>query len=188
MESKTELRKRMRKVRDAISEALRMEKSRAIARQICAAPWYGSTACIFVYAAIRSEVDLTFFCERAWADGKRLFFPKVDGEQMEFYHVTGEKQLKKGAFSVPEPDPTECPPAASQDIAGAVLLVPGVAFSKEGYRIGYGGGFYDRYLERKTGIYPAGICFTEQLTQAFVPEAHDRRMREIITEQTRLTM
>jgi 5-formyltetrahydrofolate cyclo-ligase len=107
---------------------------------------------------------------------------------MEFYHITGMEQLQKGAFDVPEPDPKQCTQATTSELAHAVLLVPGVAFSEEGCRIGYGGGFYDRYLERRTELYPVGICFAKQLTQAFVPQAHDRRMREIITEETRLEM
>jgi 5-formyltetrahydrofolate cyclo-ligase len=188
MESKERLRKQMRAVRDRIPEAVRREKSRAIAGQICTSPWYVLTDFFFVYAAIRSEVDLTAFCERAWKDGKSLFFPKVDGKNMDFYRVTDFGQLKKGAFFVPEPDSDVCPQATGQEAAQAVLLVPGVAFSGDGYRIGYGGGFYDRYLEGRSEIYPVGICFTEQLTQDFVPQAHDRRMREVITENIRLEM
>jgi 5-formyltetrahydrofolate cyclo-ligase len=188
MESKERLRKRMCAVRDRIPPESRQEKSRAIAEQICTSPWYAATDCFFAYAAIRSEVDLTAFCGRAWADGKTLFFPKVDGKNMDFYRVTDFGQLQKGSFGVPEPNLAVCPQATGQEEAHAVLLVPGVAFSGEGYRLGYGGGFYDRYLERKSEIYPVGICFGEQLTQDFVPQAHDRRMREVLTETQRLDM
>jgi 5-formyltetrahydrofolate cyclo-ligase len=186
MENKGLLRKRMRALRDEIPAEARRKKSRAIAGQICRSPWYASTDCFFVYAAIRSEVDLHDFCEHAWADGKLLFFPKVDGKEMDFYFVDSFERLKEGAFGVPEPDTAVCPQATEQEESQAVLLAPGVAFSVDGYRIGYGGGFYDRYLERKKEIYPVGICFEEQLTQAFVPQAHDRRMREVLTENQRL--
>jgi 5-formyltetrahydrofolate cyclo-ligase len=186
VETKAALRRQMRALRDRMPETLRAQKSRAIAERLCEAPWYTQVGCIFVYAAIGSEVDLASFCERAWADEKALFFPKVDGKQMDFYRVTGWEQLKKGAFGVLEPE--ACPVATEEETAQAVLLLPGVAFSREGYRIGYGGGFYDRYLERRSSIYPVGICFSEQLTQDFVPQAHDRSVREVITEKTQLEM
>jgi 5-formyltetrahydrofolate cyclo-ligase len=188
MEEKDLLRKKLRLLRDGIPAALREEKSRTIAARLSAVPWYAGTSCFFVYAAIRSEVDLRAFYERALADGKALFFPKVDGKNMDFYRVDDCALLKRGAFGVPEPDPAVCPRATAQEERCAVLLAPGVAFSVDGFRIGYGGGFYDRYLERKSELYPVGICFGEQLLQAFVPQAHDRRMREIITENQRLEM
>jgi 5-formyltetrahydrofolate cyclo-ligase len=188
IDQKVAVRRQMRAFRDAIPPEIRGEKSCEIAERLCASPWYEKADCIFAYAAIRSEVDLTPFCERAWADNKRLFFPKVDGKQMDFYRVTGWEQLEEGAFGVPEPELDVCPKATPEEAEHAMLLVPGVAFSEEGYRIGYGGGFYDRYLERKNGIYPVGICFGGQLTQDFVPEAHDRSVREVITEERRLEM
>jgi 5-formyltetrahydrofolate cyclo-ligase len=179
------LRDEMRRIRDGIQGEERRGKSLAITEQIMSAPWYAGTECFFVYSAIRSEVDLSAFCDRAWVDKKLLFFPRVDGKSMDFYRVTEWGQLKKGSFGVNEPDISICPIAESEEINNAVLLAPGLAFSPDGYRIGYGGGFYDRYLERMNEIYPVGICFEAQLTQDFVPQAHDRIMREIITENHR---
>jgi 5-formyltetrahydrofolate cyclo-ligase len=150
--------------------------------------WYLHTLQIFVYAAIRSEVDLTSFCERAWRDGKKLFFPKVYEREMVFYRVNDWKQLKKGTFSVSEPDPHICKEWDGGSEQESVILVPGVAFSGEGCRIGYGGGYYDRFLEKHGALYTVGICFEEQLVEAITPQAHDIGMREIVTDQNRLVM
>jgi 5-formyltetrahydrofolate cyclo-ligase len=185
MKETESLRSEMKKIRDGIPASLRTIKSRKIADIIKGSEWYAETDCFFVYAAIRSEVDLDCFCECAWADKKLLFFPKVDGKNMDFYLVTDFSRLEKGAFGVREPSTDLCRMATAEEAKNAVLLAPGLAFSPDGYRIGYGGGYYDRYLERMNEIYPVGVCFSEQLTEEIVPKAHDRRMREIITEKTR---
>jgi 5-formyltetrahydrofolate cyclo-ligase len=178
----------MKIIRDGIPASQRSKKNREIADIIKSAEWYAETDCFFVYAAIRSEVDLGYFCECAWADKKSLFFPRVNKKDMDFYLVTDFNRLEKGAFGVREPSTELCRIATAEEIKNAVLLAPGLAFSPDGYRIGYGGGYYDRYLERMNEIYPVGICFSEQLTEEIVPQAHDRRMREIITEKCRHTM
>ena len=67
----------------------------------------------------------------------------------------------------------------------AVMLLPGVVFSREGNRIGYGAGYYDRYLEKHTNLYTVGVCFSKQLAE-FVPEQNDCPMEEIVTETERI--
>jgi 5-formyltetrahydrofolate cyclo-ligase len=178
----------MKIIRDGIPASQRSKKSREIADIIKSAEWYAKTDCFFVYAAIRSEVDLDYFCECAWTDNKLLFFPKVARKNMDFFEVTDFNRLEKGAFGVREPSTKFCRMATEEEAKNAVLLAPGLAFSPDGYRIGYGGGYYDRYLERMDEIYPVGICFSEQLTEEIVPKAHDRRMREIITEKSVLIL
>ena len=104
METKAQLRKRMKAIRDGISPELRKSKNEQIVNALLRENWYADAKIICVYAAIASEVDLRDFCQRAWKDGKKLYFPKVFGEEMEFYEVDDFICLKEGCFHVMEPD------------------------------------------------------------------------------------
>lgn len=182
MESKQELRERGKAIRNAIPEESRAAKSELIAKQLLAEEWYERAEAVLVYAAIQSEADLAVFCEEAWKCGKSLFFPKVCGKEMEFYRIEDWSQLKSGAFSVMEPDTDHYELVLYHGQFPDIMLVPGVAFSKEGYRIGYGGGYYDRYLSKHDCLYTVGIAFAEQMLDRFAVEPHDRSMREVVTD------
>ena len=184
METKQELRKIYRQKRDEILPEIRKKASRQIAERLWKAEWYKSRS-ILVYDAIKSEVDLSLFCDEAWKAGKALFFPRTMGKEMEFYRITDRKQLEKGAFSVMEPAVGTYELQKYNREEEAVMLLPGVVFSREGNRIGYGAGYYDRYLEKHTNLYTVGVCFSKQLAE-FVPEQNDCPMEEIVTETERI--
>ena len=88
MESKAQLRKRMKAERNALSEAERQTYSMQICDRLCEQSWYAKADAILVYSAIQSEADLDLFCKKAWADEKKLYFPKVFGEKMDFFCVS----------------------------------------------------------------------------------------------------
>lgn len=178
-ETKAQLREYMKRLRDAIPENERAAKSEEIAGHLITADWYVKSKEILVYAAIRSEAKLCSFCDRAWRDGKQLYFPRVRGADMEFYRVDEVSQLAPGCFCVPEP--ADGLPVFAD--AAAPILVPGVAFSRIGARVGYGKGYYDRYLARHPRLFPVGICFEEQLVDGFTGERQDYPMRQIVTER-----
>lgn len=192
MDNKQKIRTQMKEKRDAISEDIRREKEKIITFRLLGSEWYQAAENILVYAAIKSEVKLWDFVQKAWENKKRLFFPKVSGRQMDFFHIHSEEELAEGAFSVLEPDTDQY--ALEQFHTGtflpeaSVMLVPGVAFSEEGYRIGYGGGYYDRYLAAHRNLYTAGIAYAQQLVPRIPAEAHDIRMNEIITDEKHITV
>lgn len=183
MESKVQLRKRMKAVRNALSETERNLYSMQISDRLCKQSWYAKADTILVYSAIQSEADLDLFCKKAWADEKKLYFPKVFGEKMDFFCVSDASQLTSGAFHVMEPDvdtyPLEIFSSAQSQVP---ILVPGVAFSKRGERIGYGKGYYDRYIGAHPGLLPIGICFECQLLDELPAEPQDIAMCQIVTE------
>lgn len=225
---KRRLRERMKRRRDGLSECERAACSGRISDILLSEDWYDKSWVILVYSAIRSEVDLSSFCERAWRDDKELYFPRVEQSSMEFYRVDSPAQLVRGSFSVMEPrlrlSGSEEPhtvseangphaqevrayagPAWSGMDKKAPVLVPGLAFSRDGGRLGYGGGYYDRYLAAHPHLMPIGVCYAAQLvgevekggvaesagadpmltvqTETLLAmEAHDRRMDRIVTE------
>ncbi len=184
METKAQLRKRMKAIRDGIPPELRKSKNEQITNALIKESWYADAKIICVYAAIASEVNLRGFCQRAWNDGKKLYFPKVFGEEMEFYEVDDFTCLKEGCFHVMEPDLENYDLKKYEDLTEPVhILVPGVAFSATSYRLGYGKGYYDRYLSMHPSLIPVGICYSEQRESEIPTDIHDIRMKKIITDE-----
>lgn len=187
MENKQKIRTQMKEKRDAISEEIRREKEKIITYRLINSGWFAKAENILVYAAIKSEVRLWDFVQKAWKNNKRLFFPKVSGRQMDFFCIHSEEELTEGAFSVLEPDTDqyhlELFHAGNFSPEASVMLVPGVAFSEDGYRIGYGGGYYDRYLAAHRDLYTAGIAYAEQFVPRIPAEEHDIQLNEIISDK-----
>lgn len=190
METKSRVRKEYLKLRSELSATDVRDKSMTICGRIKNSSFYRETSHIFVYAALGNEVDLASLVRQAWKDGKTVCFPKVFGEDMEFFKVTGFEQLAEGSFHVSEPK-TGCEQfplqSKNHDFGRILILTPGVAFSESGARIGYGKGFYDRYFYKmeQAGyeFIPAGIAYRFQITNKFEAEAFDYRMTTIFTEK-----
>jgi 5-formyltetrahydrofolate cyclo-ligase len=184
MESKQTVRKRLLAERDNSTEEYRDRASEEISRKLLAADWYAESERILVYAAIRSEVNLAPFIGQAWADGKELYFPKVCGDTMEFYRADSFSELSPGAFGVPEPISTE--PVLRMLPFLTPILVPGVAFSRDNHRIGYGKGYYDKYLtanQKNKRLMAIGIAYSFQMVDGFETDATDYPVQMVITDE-----
>lgn len=189
METKSRVRKEILKLRNELDEKEALNRSISICNRIIESSYYQEMDDIFVYAALGKEVDLSEFIQKAWKDGKHLFFPKVFGEDMEFYRVFGFDQLEEGCFHVLEPQEglEQFSLQASSRCTKILVLTPGVAFSESGARIGYGKGFYDRYFKRMENadcnFIPVGIAYRFQITNEFEAEAFDYKIKTIFTEK-----
>lgn len=133
---------------------------------------------IYLYSSYHHEAGTRELAERWLAAGKRLAFPRVAGKDMDFYWVSSMKELLPGTMGILEPD-FECPRA---DAVYAPVLVPGVAFDEKGNRIGYGGGYYDRFFEKEPEHLKVGYAFDFQVFEEIPSEEHDGRMDQVITE------
>ena len=189
METKSRVRKEILKLRRELEEKEVVDRSISICKRIIESSYYQEMDDIFVYAALGKEVDLSPFIQKAWKAEKHLFFPKVFGEEMEFYRVFGFDQLEEGSFHVLEPQEglEQFSLQASNGSQKVLVLTPGVAFSENGARIGYGKGFYDRYFKRMEkadcNFIPVGIAYRFQITNEFEAEAFDYKMTTIFTEK-----
>ena len=173
--NKAELRKRMREVRDAVEQ--RAEKSAYICGHILKMPEYRDARCVMAYRPIRSEVDLTALIDAALKEGKRVCVPVcLEDGQMDAVAYTGKETLQRNAFGVEEPAGPVVPPEEID-----LMLCPGLAFDANGGRMGYGKGYYDRYLE-KVHAFWAGICYTECIVTAVPAQAHDVPMKALVTQ------
>lgn len=146
-----------------------------------ASPEFARARMIALYAPIHGEIDTGEVMRAALAAGKRVLFPAVCGEALRFYCVTGQDELRRGAFGVYEPCSSQqaIPPDAAD-----VIVMPGVAFDLSGRRIGYGKGFYDRavhHLEGQGRL--VGFCHDFQLVEEIAGEPHDVAIDLIFTDQ-----
>lgn len=158
--------------------------SAKIAERLFALDEYKDCPLIFAYFSLPTEVSTKLIFEKAKNDGKKIALPRCEeaGNKMSFFPFESEDDLSNGRFgSILEPKGAE--PVFAQE--STLLLVPALAFGKNGSRLGRGMGFYDRFLSSFKGK-TVGLCFEECLSQALPEEDFDRRVRIIITENETL--
>ncbi len=192
MISKEKVRRRALETRDALAEEWRFETSQIIVEKLLASEWYRQSEILLSYCSIRSEVYTRELNERILADGKQLFLPRTDAKEktMCFYKVEDLKKLKKGNFGVPEPRGSEAVEqvmeSGSYSKEKILMVMPGVSFDEKGHRLGYGGGFYDRYLQHYgTMLTSVMIAFAEQETWIIPAEPCDVKPEHRITQKTK---
>lgn len=127
---------------------------------------------IFGFFPMSSEPD---WLGDVWPEDKILALPRIEGETMRFFRVRSRDDLVVGPFGILQP-------AVGEEITeGDLVIVPGVAFTRAGARLGRGKGFYDRWLEGR-GVLKLGVCFSAQVVEAVPREGHDVRMDGVVTE------
>lgn len=172
--------------RQALSPAEWQTASRAAQQRLLEQPLFRQAISIALYAPIRNEVDTTLLFDAARAAGKSVQYPLVCGDRLTFHEIATREQLAAGSFGIPEP----CPVG---DVSGApladLLVVPGVAFDLRGHRIGFGKGYYDRYLAGLQRLpLLVGFCHDFQLIEAVPSEGHDIRMDCVVTDRRVVTV
>ena len=158
---------RQRKREMALSEI--EEASRALAEQFYATEAYRQAKTIYGYLPYNQEVRTVPILEQALRDGKQVAVPKVCGEEMKFILLTDLSQVSKGYAGIPEPIADE--PVAVDPTA--LVLMPGLAFDRQGNRMGYGGGFYDRFLAQEPNHPTVALCYGFQMVEQLPTEEYD---------------
>lgn len=166
---KKELRRQIRQRKRAMTEEQIVQKSRRLGELFAASQLYRQAKTVYGYLPYNQEVRTVPMLEQAILDGKRVAVPKVYGEQMRFIYITDISQVEKGYAGIPEPVADE--PVA--DDPHALVLMPGLAFDTQGHRIGYGGGFYDKFLEQEPDHPTLALCYDFQILPQLETEAHD---------------
>lgn len=173
------------------------QRSLAAQKRLLSSPCWREAACVALYAGVREEMATGLLLREAWAAGREVWLPRVrsaaDG-LMDFVRCPGPESLRPGAFGLDEPRP-ELPGVGPGDAAfqPQLFLLPGVGFDRRGGRMGYGGGFYDRFLgararARETaggnaGRCPVvGFCFAFQIVETLPRAAWDQPVDGLCTE------
>lgn len=183
---KQSIRKTIIALREQLPADLRAARSAAITERIAAMPQYQNATTVLGYMNFGSEFASALWVARVLADGKRLVLPKVNCQrnELDLYRVDDlESQLAAGLWGIAEPVPERCERLIDLNEVEFALL-PGVAFARDGARLGYGGGYYDKLLARMTHS-PALVAaaFALQVVQDVPQEATDVRVEWLVTEQ-----
>ncbi len=185
LNDKKALRKWGGKNRNSIPAEERKLKDGIILEKLKECDAFKNAKCVFTFVSYKSEVDTKNIIEFLLETGVRVASPVVMGERMEFFEIKDFSDLKESGMGILEPDidREEIRERVIKPGKGDVMLVPGLLYSKDLYRLGYGGGFYDRYIsDSGTEIYTIGICYREQIVDNLPVEEHDRKLKEIITD------
>lgn len=178
METKKQIRARQKQKRESLSCEQVQRLSEEICGKISWQPWFLQAETICFYYPLGKEVNLLALAKKALTVGKKVAFPRVEGKEMKFYGITSLEDFREGSFHVMEPVGGE--PLTGQD---ALVFVPGLGFDSRGNRIGYGGGYYDRYFARYPQCVKIGVAYAVQLVEELKVEVHDISMDGVVTEE-----
>jgi len=154
-------------------------KDEAIFRRAVQLPKFESSETVFLYASKPEETDTFQLIEYGLKAGKKICLPRCQTEEtnLTFYQIKTLEDLEKSHFGVYEPIVPRCEKIETADIC----FVPGVAFDRQGYRIGYGKGYYDRFLKGKN-MYKVGLCYNSLLFEKLPTGQYDEAVNEILTD------
>ena len=167
--NKKELRDMVRQKKRAMTEEKIRGKSQALAEAFIRTEEYRNAQSIYGYLSYNQEVRTLPILEQALRDGKRVAVPKCYGAEMRFIWMDDLSKVEKGYAGIPEPIADG--PIADDETA--LVLMPGMAFDREGHRIGYGGGFYDKFLAREGNHPSLALCFDFQMFEHLETEEFD---------------
>ena len=167
--NKQELRRAIRERKRAMTEEEIVERSNALAEKFYNSPAYQAASTIYGYLPYNQEVRTVPMLQRALDEGKRVAVPKVYGEEMRFIYLEDLTQVSKGYAGIPEP----IADATVAEDQQALVLMPGLAFDPQGHRIGYGGGFYDRFLAQEPNHPTLALCYEFQMQAHLDTEEFD---------------
>lgn len=166
---KAALRKQIREKKRAMTEGEILEASARLGQLFAASEAYRQAKSIYGYLPYNQEVRTVPMLEQALRDGKRVAVPKCYGDEMRFIWMEDLSKVEKGYAGIPEP--VEDGPVADDETA--LVLMPGLAFDPEGRRIGYGGGFYDRFLAKEPDHPTLALCYAFQILPKLETEEFD---------------
>ena len=167
--NKQQLRQAIRQRKRAMTQEEIEDRSRSLCEKFLKSDDYRRCTCLYGYLPYNQEVRTWPILHQALADGKQVAVPKVYGDEMKFIYLTDLTQVATGYAGIPEPI-ADGPVAEQQD---ALVLMPGLAFDPQGHRIGYGGGFYDKFLSREPKHPTVALCYEFQMVDHLETEQFD---------------
>lgn len=181
-EIKASLRAKYRQYRERLSPEQKSAFDQAILSRLAALKEYAKADTVFTYVSKSIEVDTFALIAAAFSAGKRVAVPRcVPGTyDMEFYFIRSLEDLAAGSFGVLEPVPAKCA-LVPKDAVG-LCVVPGLSFDTQGYRLGYGKGYYDRFLAEFQGN-TVGICYSGCIQWNLPHGYYDKPVDLLITEK-----
>ena len=178
---KTELRQKYRSLRQSMPQEIKEQKDAAIATQVRRLWQYQRNNILLIYVSTSIEVDTFRIIRQALEDGKCVAVPRCvpDTRNMEFYYIDSTDELDPGMFGVLEPAAN--PERLYKESDGGLCIVPAFSYDWRGFRLGYGKGYYDRFLSKFEGNI-VGICYSECVQRSLPHGRFDRPVELLVTE------
>ena len=185
-EEKRQIRAKYKPLRRALDPAWKQAADEAIRKRVESLPSYQRAACLLCYVSLSDEIDTTVLIRHALDAGKTVCVPVSIEEThtVDFYRIRSLDELRPGTYGVLEPDPGQAEKMTDFP-RPAVCVVPGLVFDREGYRLGYGKGYYDRFLQRFGGV-KIGVCY-QQFVLDLLPHGYfDRPVDWLISNESKI--
>ena len=179
MAEKEKIRRRILKLRDGLSSEEREEKSKQIKKKLFALFEFRAAKTVFFYAAKGNEVETKGMIKESLSLGKNVGLPIVKRKEIFFSQTFNYGKLLPSTFGILEPE--EKYPISLDEVN--LIIVPGIAFDEMGNRIGFGRGFYDRFLKKIPDVFKIGLAFEIQIVEAIAKDLDDIPVNRIITEK-----
>ena len=178
MVQKKDIRRRVLELRNKIKDKEWEEKSHAIYSKVITHPFFLNTKTLYCYIDYKQEVGTKAIIEKAWELGKEVAVPKIVGDEMKFFYIKQFSDLTDGYKGILEPTTLQC--ANTEE---GLVIMPGVVFDETKNRIGYGKGFYDRFLNSHRKLRTIAISFACQVVEKIPADEYDIRPQVLITEE-----
>lgn len=166
---KKELRRMIREKKRAMTQQEIQDASRRLFDLFIQTPQYQNAKTVYGYLPYNQEVRTVPILERSLADGKRIAVPKVFGDEMKFIYLDDLSRVESGYSGIPEP----VDDGPEGDDPQALVLMPGLVFDPQGHRIGYGGGFYDKFLCKEPEHPTVALCYGFQVLDHIETDEYD---------------
>lgn len=180
---KKDIRKQILQQRESLNINIRLKRDEIIYDKLINSEFYKNAHTIFAFVSFKSEVDTHKIIKHALEDGKTICIPKIESKAkgIELFKITSFNQLKEGYFGILEPS-NECEAVEGYSID--LILMPGVAFDRQGGRLGYGAAFYDRFLSKlKKHVDKIALAYQLQVIDSVPMDDKDVPIDGVITEE-----
>lgn len=181
MEEKSIFRKKILQKRNLLDEKEVIDKSRCIFNNITKINEFNKAAIILCYVDYNNEAMTRDIISYALANGKKVAAPRVNGKEMDFYYITSLDEFAAGYHGILEPVTDRI--VNVQEASESVMILPGSSFDRLFNRNGYGGGYYDRYIDENPCSCLIGLAFELQICDEIPHELHDKTMDYIVSEE-----
>ncbi|BCB04817.1 5-formyltetrahydrofolate cyclo-ligase [Bacillus sp. KH172YL63] len=183
--SKKELRKAQLQKLNTLNKVIYQQKCFEIEQRLFHSEEWKASDTIGVTVSKSPEINTWNIIKRGWEEGKRIAVPKCIplNRQLVFYELKDFRELERSYFDLYEPSPDHTSPVQLDSIQ--LMIVPGLSFTRRGYRLGFGGGYYDRLLSDYRGL-TLSLAFEEQMVESLPVEAFDMPVKTILTEKERM--
>lgn len=183
-QKKRELRGIFKEKRKSMRESEKAILDKEICDNILKSVSYKYADVLLVFSPTEKEVNIKEVIKKAWTDGKKTVFPKCESKGiMNFYVVETDEDLKKGSYGIYEPDTEKCKPFEAENAKHPLCITPCLCASTDGKRLGYGGGYYDRFLSKFCGI-SMSVVYGEFLCDDIpFDKRYDKKTDIVVTEK-----